>query len=251
MSGREVIDSLESFLRIVEALATSPRAGALPTRVFRGQPLDEPLLPRFAREAQQLRLSDVVATERRLIDDFSRLALPYLSSTRPRDSFEWMAVAQHYGVPTRLLDWTGNPMFALWFAVRKPAKSDGAFWVLPATQGHLLPLEVQHDVFDLSRTYLFRPAHITSRIVAQDGWFTVHWYIEKKDKFVPLEKQSRFADELKKYRIPAEAFTALRNGLARLGVSDSVLFPDLASLSKELVTRVFPKQPPPNRPSKR
>ena len=131
-------------------------------------------------------------------------------------------------------------MFALWFAVRRPPKCDGTFWVLPATIEHLLPLETQADVFALKRTYLFRPVHITSRIVAQDGWFTVHWYVEKKDKFIPLEKQPRFSDRLRKYRIPARSFTKIREGLARLGVSDSALFPDLASLSKALVSRVFP-----------
>lgn len=239
----EEISSLEDFLHIVVASSTSPRTGGLPARVFRGQPLDEPLLPRFAREASQRHLADVVTKERRLIDDFSRLALPYLSSARPRDDFEWMAVAQHHGVPTRLLDWTGNPLFALWFAVRNPPKDKpGAFWVLPATEDHLLPLEKQADVFGLNRTYLFRPSHITQRIVAQDGWFTVHWYIEKKNRFVPLENQPRFTDDLKKHPIPAKAFKKLRNDLARLGISDSVLFPDLATVSKELVARVFPKR---------
>lgn len=241
MGEQQSIDSLEAFLQIVGASGKKPRTGVLPTRVFRGQPVDEPLLPRFAREALARNFADVVATERRLIDDFSRLALPHLGSTRPRNSLEWMAVAQHYGVPTRLLDWTGNPLFALWFAVRESSGADGAFWVLPATEEHLLPIEARTGVFDLRKTYLFRPAHITQRIVAQDGWFTVHWYIEKKNKFVPLERQPRFTQHLKKYRVPANSFSRLRRGLASLGISDSVLFPDLPTLSKELVARTFPQ----------
>jgi hypothetical protein len=104
-------------------------------------------------------------------------------------------------------------MFALWFAVRKPAKADGAFWVLPATQEHLLPLDIQEDVFDLNRTYLFRPAHITSRIVAQDGWFTVHWYVEKKDKFIPLES-SRVSGRTEEVLHTRQGITPLRNGRA-------------------------------------
>jgi hypothetical protein len=176
------------------------------------------------------------------LDDFSRLAVPYLGSNRPQDRYEWLAIAQHHGVPTRLLDWTGNPLFALWFAVRKrPEGEFGAFWVLQASANHLLPLDVHDDVYELRRTYLFRPAHITSRIVAQDGWFTLHWYIEAQDKFVPLEKQPRFSKHLTKYLIPESAFQRLRNGLGRLGISDSVLFPDLTNLSKGLVARVFPK----------
>jgi len=47
------------------------------------------------------------------MDTFSRLALPHVDSIRPQNAYEWLAVAQHHGVPTRLLDWTGNPLFAL------------------------------------------------------------------------------------------------------------------------------------------
>lgn len=238
------IDSIRALLDVVGVeVAPVSGAGAAPSRVFRGQPVDRPLLPRFARKAIAHGTTDVLLTEQRLLDDFSRLALPYVGSIRPQTPYEWLAVAQHYGVPTRLLDWTGNPMFALWFAVRgKPIADFGAFWTLRVEDSRRLPLNAPKDVYALQRTYLFRPSHITSRIVAQDGWFTVHWYIKAKDKFIPLEQQPRFERNLRKHLIPASAFKSLRNGLQRLGISDSVLFPDLASLSKELVTRVFPKR---------
>jgi len=77
--------------------------------------------------------------------------------------------------------------------------------------------------------------------VAQDDWLTLHWYIEEKNKFVPLEKQPRFKPCLQKYLIPANAFDGLRDGLQRVGISDAALFPDLGTLSKELVARSFPE----------
>src|SRR5450759_3251563 len=113
------ITSVAQFLEIIEASDVPARRNdGLPGRVFRGQPTDEPLLPKFAREAKKHRVADPPVVEERLLDDFSRLALPYLTS-RPRNRIEWLAVAQHHGLATRLLDWTGNPLFALWFAINK------------------------------------------------------------------------------------------------------------------------------------
>ena len=243
MPVEERLNSLDTFISVITRVGHDKRTSA-PVRLFRGQSTNDPLLPRFAREADKRGLSDIVAMERRLLDDFSRLAIPYVGSVRPQNRYEWLAVAQHHGVPTRLLDWTGNPLFALWFAVRKkPSGTFGTFWVLHVQENHILPAGIETDVYDLKRTYVFRPAHITSRIVAQDGWFTLHWYIQSSNKFVPLEEQPRFKEHLKKYLIPAEIFTKIRKQLESLGISDAVLFPDLPNLSKELVRRFFPPRP--------
>jgi FRG domain len=46
------------------------------------------------------------------------------------DFFGWLFLAQHYGLPTRLLDWTENPLFAAYFAVLHPTDNDGCIWAL-------------------------------------------------------------------------------------------------------------------------
>src|SRR5215469_6116931 len=87
---------LTSVVNLLQAIRQSEistrRPDGLPACLFRGQPTDKPLLPRFAREALKSRLQNVLHVERRMLDDFSRLALPYLTSARPRNRFEWLAV---------------------------------------------------------------------------------------------------------------------------------------------------------------
>jgi len=84
------------------------------------------------------------------------------------------------------------------------------------------------------RTMIFRPRHLTSRIIAQSGWFTIHRYIPDRPGFVPLEHNSRQRARLQKITIPGKYFPALREDLSRCGISAGALFGDLNGISKQL-----------------
>lgn len=158
--------------------------------------------------------------ERLVFKEFKRLALPHLRS-RPANDWEFLALARHHGVPTRLLDWTENPLAALFFAVEPIRSTDGSVWCYTYVEMED-PLDIEHnpDPLSLNRIVLFRPPHVHQRIWTQSGMFTVHpsGFKSIKDPWgVPLTR----------IRIPVAARPRLRLELQRLGVHRASLFPDL------------------------
>src|SRR4051812_35610338 len=92
------------------------------TVLFRGQREDKPLLPRIARVIPR-RTSTVLEIECEMFDQFRRESRPRLPAGTWTD-WDLLVIAQHHGLPTRLLDWSKNPLAALCFAVENPPIKD-------------------------------------------------------------------------------------------------------------------------------
>jgi len=208
------------------------------------------LLPKIARDVIKFRSK--VDNESLMIETFKRYAKQFLGKAL-QNEWDYFALAQHHGMATRLLDWTTNPLAALWFCVQKPCCVDfGALWVLQLESDDYLkasqieddkktkPWFEVHDPLKLFNYYspltitnsiiVYQPHLLDQRIVNQNGWFTVHQNI--KNEYVDLSQHEKFSSRLTKILVPKSVFSDIRSKLDTLGVNQMSLFPDLDGVSK-------------------
>lgn len=197
--------------------------------LFRGQPQQEEkrsLRPPIGRPKFAAR-RNLVRDEREMLEEFMAQSVPLLSFT-PASPLEWLAVAQHHGMSTRLLDWTTNPLAALWFAIRSSATDgkDAEVHYFESEERDWVSAEAKGSPLTVSRCLVYRPPHISARIVRQSGWFTVH-PMNAEGAFVSLDEDRDFKDRLRCLRIRKSAFREMRYALDRYGAHEAAFMPDL------------------------
>lgn len=188
-------------------------------------------------------------SESTLLKKFKQNAAMLINNS-PKESFDWLFLMQHYGVPTRLLDWSESPLVGLYFSVEKFQDDgvDAALWSLKPSELnkiakiHNLNEEffipsfddeelINYSVENLSqnqRTQLSPLATIAtrnnSRIQAQHGVFTIH---HRDNTAIELLGDS---SHVIKYVIPSASKAQISKQLALLGITKFQLFPELESI---------------------
>jgi len=201
------------YLRIV----TFDLSQLWPAWLFRGhQDATWKLTPKIDREPFVL-FREMAGGKRqqheiRVLETFKNWARPYIKS-EPRNDWEWLALAQHHGLATRLLDWTSNPLAALFFAIEGSGNGDHAAVWCYAHEGK--SAQLHSDPFKTKGIVHFEPPHMSQRIPTQSGSFTAH------------PSRAAWRGTLIKLVIDNQSRIPFRDQLADLNINRATLFPDL------------------------
>jgi hypothetical protein len=203
-----------------------------PIWVFRGQKQKWALRPSVGRNKGYN-----ASRELQLFNEFRRLASPFVDSSKLSSDWDWLFAAQHHGLPTRLLDWTSNPLVAAYWACQPSphGKRDGEIIaVRVADVGILSEQDAKESPFSIQANAFVYPSAIAPRIGAQKGLFSVH--------AVP-NKNWILRNRTERLTITSGDKAYFLNLLYGLGVDAAMIMADLDGLAKNLCWRYETKRP--------
>jgi hypothetical protein len=226
---------------------------------FRGEPnINTALMPTMYRDG-------FAPHENALLQMFRARASGFHDAVPLREhTDQWLFLARHAGLPTRLLDWSESALIALYFALKEP---EPVVWMLnpldlndlsytdpPKTPPREFPLpwhdpdpdgsRVKNPAFENLRgawevdryggtlPVAIYPTYVHPRLRGQRSCFTIHG----KDKR-GLDELLAGKSILKRYIVDPDCHPSMRRELTVLGITDSVVFPDLDGLAMELTKR--------------
>jgi len=238
--------------------------------IFRGQNGKDELGPSISRGEIVNKIGIFLPEiESVIIELLQREFVAYVNPL-PSNILEYLAIAQHHGLPTRLLDWTLLPVYALWFAL--PSARYRTFQRSFVNNSKCYPtviaLEIKNtDFYDQANLPLksaeidksdkikfYNPKPFSKRILTQQGLFSVHRFDSNKNNFISLENEKDFLmnricvkfipNKVDGFDGATDLFTILQQ-LSHLGANYRTIYPDLDGFCKniglEMIQLMFEK----------
>lgn len=258
------IQTLEEYFKYIR-LATTDRTW------FRGESCEHKLLiPKLYRNKSEQELSSILKKEHDFMMEFIRRSKSIEPNININDYWSWYFLAQHYGGPTRLLDWTTDAATALFMAINnnKDVSVNPIVYTLQPTvlsvyalnelnkieylEGRVLyPGENKTDLWisniastqnDIPQSPIpLLPAYTDPRIISQRSCFTLFgsrlngFYKDDKEIVCSCcERRIRY-----KLIIDGTKKQSLRKELLKIGISNSRVYPGLEGITQDLNEEIF------------
>lgn len=207
------------------------------TTIYRGQRNDYSLLPNICREDGR---ASLLANERALLALFKQKA-PRCLQVVPKNDWEWLVVAQHHGLNTRLLDWTFDPYVALWFALETAiSNSRPEVWVMNPLKEDVIEKPDGTRPFSGTRTKILKSNFNIPRLKEQKGCFVLFKHIKKSRRgFVEIEKNKQLRKRIARVRIQRRVVNQIMGQLTAMGYTRSRLFPNIDKVAEDIQAQVL------------
>jgi hypothetical protein len=223
-----VIKSVEDYIRVIDSECQCGH------HVFRGVTDSKlhKLIPSIGRSKRY-----DPKDEKETLELFKRRAFLSIASHQTSE-WEWLAIAQHHGLPTRLLDWTTNPLVALYFATQPKVKNNeiehlsangGAVYMMHFCE--YIDTAKVIDPFTYHEIGVYQPPNIASRIVGQSGVFTIQPNPCEELKYNLDDAQT---DEIMKVTFTKKTAEKIQSQLFKIGIRHDMLFPDLDGFTESI-----------------
>ncbi len=264
MDAKNIVNSIPELLNKIQHDTKNWTNNCFAKPWFRGHSYSEyKLIPSVLRKGNH-------KNEFEITTKFRLLAQGFINITDPRRLDNMLFLMQHHGVPTRLLDWTENPLFALLFALLPALKldfeitHDASIYCLdpialnelsvgscfpntwkqsPVLQTIKFAFGTQNEkvwlngrrkkIRYLEKPVAIYPSTIHSRLKDQKGCFTLHGSDNRCISEICRDNLVK-EGKLIKYTIPSDSVKELLAELYDMGITYSSIFQDLDGLAKDL-----------------
>jgi FRG domain len=201
------------------------------------------LIPSVGRVARysQGSLYTIQQHERELLTTFKLRSAGSLH-IMPKNDWEWLALAQHHGLPTRLLDWTFSPLIGAYFStlpkldaageLREPEAETAGLYALHDCS--YITVEDHPDPLSVQQPGLFFPPHVSPRISGQGGLFSIQ---PNPTEDLQLSFETCEYRWIRLFTFSRDVAQEIQKTLYILGIRQSLLFPDLDGFATEIRMR--------------